>query len=316
MGTSRKDDEHRLLSSPAGRRVAATALVPALSLMLLVGIGAAATAAWVGPRGEAVARAFLAIGLGYGLATVWPWWTLGWGARDLARLGALAGALRLAVIPWMSATRPPYSSEALWTGIAMLVLGFVIALQNRRAGRRTSAITLQSPLTDGTFAVVQGGSAWVNHHARHRSQQFALDLVKVTAWRGRSRRWLPQAFDDYRAFGDPVVAPIAGTVVAATDGIDDGGSTIPATGNSVTIEPAEHPGHRVVLAHLRKGTVAVQPGQRLSPGNRLGEIGSSGNSTEPHLHLHVEDDGGAGVPMRIGTRRPLQRNDLIRSRRA
>ena len=48
-------------------------------------------------------------------------------------------------------------------------------------------------------------------------------------------------------------------------------------------------GPYVLLAHLRRGTVTVTPGDELVVGSPLGECGNSGNSTEPHVHLQVSD---------------------------
>jgi hypothetical protein len=43
-------------------------------------------------------------------------------------------------------------------------------------------------------------------------------------------------------------------------------------------------------------------------------VGTSGMSTEPHLHMHVTDPTGAGVPMVFaGRRRPPRRNDVLRA---
>src|SRR5581483_7833841 len=161
-------------------------------------------------------------GLGFGWATFWPWWALGWAARFAARAGAAAGAARLVVIPWRAAARPPASSTELWVGCAALAFGAVVAVANRRSGRAIAAIALASPVEQGTFAVVQGGSVLVNHHWRDRAQRYALDLVAVSAVHGRTLRWRAHLLDDFRAFGRPVCCPIAGTVVEAVDGHDDG----------------------------------------------------------------------------------------------
>jgi murein DD-endopeptidase MepM/ murein hydrolase activator NlpD len=45
----------------------------------------------------------------------------------------------------------------------------------------------------------------------------------------------------------------------------------------------------VLLAHLRRGTVRVRPGQSVRSGDQLGECGNSGNSTQPHVHVQVTD---------------------------
>ncbi|PSF08122.1 M23 family metallopeptidase [Marinobacter halophilus] len=43
-----------------------------------------------------------------------------------------------------------------------------------------------------------------------------------------------------------------------------------------------------ILAHLRQGSIAVATGDRITTGDLLGQMGNSGNSSEPHLHLHAQ----------------------------
>ncbi len=43
------------------------------------------------------------------------------------------------------------------------------------------------------------------------------------------------------------------------------------------------------LAHLRRGSVRVRPGDRVAAGQQLAACGNSGNSTEPHLHFQLMD---------------------------
>lgn len=52
----------------------------------------------------------------------------------------------------------------------------------------------------------------------------------------------------------------------------------------------ERDGVIVVLCHLQRGSVTVQPGQRVRIGEQLGRCGNSGNSTEPHVHIQAIDD--------------------------
>ena len=44
----------------------------------------------------------------------------------------------------------------------------------------------------------------------------------------------------------------------------------------------------IVLAHMRQGSIPLSPGDVLAAGDRLGEVGHSGASTEPHLHIHAQ----------------------------
>lgn len=65
-------------------------------------------------------------------------------------------------------------------------------------------------------------------------------------------------------------------------------------GNHVILDHEN--GEYSFLAHFKKATVAVKPGQSVKTGDRLGLCGNSGNSTEPHLHYHLQTtpDFGAG----------------------
>jgi murein DD-endopeptidase MepM/ murein hydrolase activator NlpD len=48
----------------------------------------------------------------------------------------------------------------------------------------------------------------------------------------------------------------------------------------------------IVLAHLRRGSVRVRAGDRVTTGEVLGEVGNSGNSVAPHLHLQLSAPRG------------------------
>jgi murein DD-endopeptidase MepM/ murein hydrolase activator NlpD len=69
-------------------------------------------------------------------------------------------------------------------------------------------------------------------------------------------------------------------------------------GNHVVLEHGD--GEFSVLAHLRHGSVAVEAGDRVRRGQRLGACGNSGRSSEPHLHYHLQDGPvpgrAAGLP--------------------
>ncbi|MGP9539878.1 M23 family metallopeptidase [Brachybacterium sp. AOP43-C2-M15] len=44
-----------------------------------------------------------------------------------------------------------------------------------------------------------------------------------------------------------------------------------------------------VLAHLRRGSLQVAPGDRVTAGQQLAECGNSGNSSDPHVHFQLMD---------------------------
>lgn len=65
-------------------------------------------------------------------------------------------------------------------------------------------------------------------------------------------------------------------------------------GNYVVIEHKMSDTRYLTLyAHLRKGSLKVVSGQKVSRGEQLAELGSSGNSQVPHLHFGVYKEEGA-----------------------
>jgi murein DD-endopeptidase MepM/ murein hydrolase activator NlpD len=90
-----------------------------------------------------------------------------------------------------------------------------------------------------------------------------------------------------------VRAPADGVVVEAVDGIRDNRPQVEVenrnapAGNHVLLDLGN--GEYALLAHLRRGSVRVREGRRVRAGDLLGRCGNSGNSSEPHLHFHLQD---------------------------
>ncbi|PTQ55685.1 MAG: Peptidase, M23/M37 family [Candidatus Carbobacillus altaicus] len=172
------------------------------------------------------------------------------------------------------------------------------------------------PLT-GTWLVVNGGPDPDTSHSWDLiGQRFAYDFV-VTDERGKTHRNDGRRLEDYYAFGAPVLAPADGVVVKARDGYRDyphPGALDPFAwnllGNYVIIR---HEGNEYsLLAHIRRGSVKVKRGDHVKRGQVVGEVGNSGNSSEPHLHFHVQDAPhfllSASLPVRFSKYRRLASN--------
>jgi len=172
---------------------------------------------------------------------------------------------------------------------------------------------LAFPLADGRFMVGQGGGVLLlNRHSGHPAQRFALDVTALDAFGVRAAGLLPRDPGSYAIYGASVVSPCAGQVVEARDGLPD---LVPPqrdrdnpAGNHVIVDCG---GFHVELAHLRNGSVLVAAGDRLAVDDRIGSVGNSGNTTEPHLHVHAVDrQSGRGLPVAFGGRVPV-RNSLF-----
>jgi murein DD-endopeptidase MepM/ murein hydrolase activator NlpD len=153
----------------------------------------------------------------------------------------------------------------------------------------------------GRWYVFWGGrSEAQNYHFASVDQRFAYDIV---VRQGESTHaGEGQRNEDYYCFDQPIVAPAAGTVAAAENAIAD---NVPGTmnpraplGNHVILDHGN--GEFSFLCHFRQGTVAVKKGDAVKAGDPLGRCGNSGNSSEPHLHYHLQDSAefgrGLGLP--------------------
>ncbi|HEX8223105.1 MAG TPA: M23 family metallopeptidase [Allosphingosinicella sp.] len=243
-----------------------------------------------------------------------------WLALPLSTLFPLAVLMLLAtaVAGWraywtpLRAGRPVFVWAARIAAVAVLALGGWLAVPSL-AGRMPpqGAVDLRFPLKGGEYLVLNGGgSERVNGHmmtlepryATWRGESYAVDLVRVDGLGFRThRRQLfasPQNPADYLSYGEPVYAPCAGLVEATMEERAD--MPVPVRdrkhieGNFVRLRC----GNLIAfLGHFRRGGVVVRTGDTVAAGTLLGQVGNSGNSDEPHLHVHLQRPAGEGSPL-------------------
>ena len=251
--------------------------------------------------GSAIALLALAL---TGLWLFPPWWT------PYVFAGLLAA---VAVAGWRR--RYPFKSRFPmgWTAWIFTIVFFTIggwgvdqsirALAGRvqQAG---AAVELAFPLKSGTYLVVNGGSnIKVNQHlvtldasmARfqaYRGQSYGVDIVKLDEWGFRANGLLPTDPNHYNIYGMPVYASCAGQVIAAIDGLPD--MRVPQTdrqhmaGNHVLLRCHDAD---VLLGHFKPGSLKVRMGDTVTVGQAVGAVGNTGNTSEPHLHIHAQQRG-------------------------
>jgi hypothetical protein len=102
---------------------------------------------------------------------------------------------------------------------------------------------------------------------------------------------------DYLCYGQEVLAGGDGTVARVTDNIPDnnpGASAYPSEmkdgnvyGNSLVL--SLRTGGHVLYGHLKPSSIKLKVGDPVKKGDVIGLVGNSGDSTTPHLHIHVAD---------------------------
>lgn len=257
----------------------------------------------------ATAAALLAIAL-TGLWIIPPWWAPY--AFGVLMLAAVVYALRRP--PGFSTGRPislgSWAIVAVYLGLGGIALFQAVTALAARTPPQASLVELAFPLDAGTYFVVNGGSHMsINAHMKTldatvprfqnwRGQSYGVDIVEIDALGLRAPGLQPTNPSAYRIYGAQVLAPCAGEIVTAVDGLPD--MQVPLAdndrkaGNHVIVRCR---GADVVLAHLRPGSLKVAQGTRVDIGTPIGEVGNSGNTDEPHLHIHAQEPGPAGQPM-------------------
>jgi len=143
----------------------------------------------------------------------------------------------------------------------------------------------------GEWSVTWGGDTKEqNYHVESVAQKNAFDIL-IKDEQGSTHKGSGEANEDYYAFGKELYAPCDGEVVLVVDGVKD---NIPGVlnpiyipGNTVIIKTAN--GEFAFFAHFKQNSISVKQGQKIVTGELLGLCGNSGNSSEPHLHFHLQN---------------------------
>lgn len=146
------------------------------------------------------------------------------------------------------------------------------------------------PFKDEWTVVWGGDTKELNYHVESKAQKNAFDIV-ITNEKGKSFKTDGKTNEDYYAFGKELIAPCDGEIVLVVDGVKD---NIPGILNPIYI-----PGNTVVIktdnneylffAHFKQHSIVVKQGQKVKQGEILGLCGNSGNSSEAHLHFHIQN---------------------------
>ena len=232
-----------------------------------------------------------------------------------------------------------------------------VSVEGDVAGKITKAsstLPIKSDFAKNTYIFPLRGvcyAGWgASFHTGHRwaiPEEFALDIAKLGG-DGLSHKGDGTRFDDYYGYGADILAAADGRVTeAANDQPEDpaamqrpnesqeayfarlqkdqagrlakGMTTV--TGNYVMIDHGKS--EYSLYAHLQPNSVRVHVGDQVKSGDVIGKLGSSGNSTEPHLHFHVCDSSdplmSAGIPVNFSNvtvqwadvPRPIQSGDIV-----
>jgi D-alanyl-D-alanine carboxypeptidase len=204
------------------------------------------------------------------------------------RVFQIAFGVGLLATLWLAAF--PLRQIRLGTNLCVAAGSVFLATQLVMIHRAPSdAVTVASPLADQWY-VGQGGHAeLVNYHHVSSSQRDAIDILQVVD--GRTHQPGNTDLDSYHIYGKPVLAPADGTITFVVDGHPDQpiGSVDNRhqAGNNLVIDIG---GNRYIeIGHLRPGSINVAVGDRVTAGQPIAQVGNSGNTSEPHIHIQAQN---------------------------
>ena len=152
----------------------------------------------------------------------------------------------------------------------------------------SSSVIIDLPFRGEWVATGAGASNLTNHHDRIPSQKYAVDIVKL----GPNRKLFKGdgvANEDSYTFGAEIISPVNGTVVHIIDSLPDRNiqDRDKLAGNHIIIQFQDT--LYLALAHLKQNSILVKKGESVKIGDLLAQVGNSGNTDFPHLHIHIQN---------------------------
>ncbi|AAP25780.1 peptidase, M23/M37 family [Bacillus anthracis str. Ames] len=163
-------------------------------------------------------------------------------------------------------------------------------------------IVVRFPLNERALVGWGGDRLETNYHVIKPNERWAYDIL-IPPVEVKSNK-----LEDYGIFGAKVMAPASGTVVSINNNEQD---LVPGLDNFQSMVGShiylrlDETGTFLILAHLKKGSIKVKEGQHVNEGEFLAQVGNSGSSSEPHLHIHHQRQDPSKVSMFLAEGLPL-----------
>ncbi|WP_410973868.1 M23 family metallopeptidase [Bacillus pacificus] len=163
-------------------------------------------------------------------------------------------------------------------------------------------VVVRFPLNERALIGWGGDRLETNYHVIKPNERWAYDILIPPAEVKSSK------LEDYGIYGAKVMAPASGTVVSINNNEQD---LVPGSddfqsmaGNHIYLRLDES-GTYLILAHLKQGSIKVKEGQHVNEGEFLAQVGNSGSSSEPHLHIHHQRQDPSKVSIFLSEGLPL-----------
>lgn len=149
-------------------------------------------------------------------------------------------------------------------------------------------VVLEKPVKNGIYF---GGKDYIEH-AIWPSERYAFDIL-ATPYGIKSKE-----LNDYGIYCADVSAPIDGEIIDVKEDEED---AVPNSekfksllGNYIVIRIDQTKTY-LILAHLEKKSVKVKCGDHIKTGEIIAQVGNSGTTSEPHLHIQHQENNPKDV---------------------
>jgi len=212
----------------------------------------------------------------------------------------------------------PHQRVYLATNLLVAIGWGFLAVQLVGINRPPSdPVVIDWPLAGEWYVSSGGRSDLINAHypaslpVLGPEQADALDVIQLQNRRSFSGD--SKQLTSYLAFGQPVLAPGDGIVTAITDTLPDlpigTSDNKHLEGNYLVLDLG---GQRYVMfAHLKQGSARVATGDQVGRGQPIAQVGNSGSTSEPHLHLQVQNQPTFGPATRGLRTYPMLFRDVV-----
>lgn len=165
--------------------------------------------------------------------------------------------------------------------------GRVLSAEFVNDGNKHEAVWFEEPGQKGAFYGFDGQSS------RKSFLGSPLEFSRVSS--GYGMRFHPISGKEKPHLGVDFAAPTGTPVRSIGDGVVTFAGVQRGYGNVIEITHKDQ--QSTLFAHLSR--IDVRPGQRVSQGDFVGAVGSTGASTGPHLHFEYRDHGVHKDPLQI-----------------
>ena len=212
-------------------------------------------------------------------------------------LGTLVFMIQLVILIFRSLkkkkTRMVHLAASLVLAFPIIMLMGIIFIPYPDNANKSDSITLSIPVEGD--AVLLGGKGYKTH-AVWPSERYAYDILEKPYDTGDSD------LASYGIYGKNVYAPIKGKIIETHNGEKDIAPNVEQftslLGNYIYMR-IEKTGTYLIFAHLKNNSIRVKAGDVVEVGTMMAQVGNSGTTSEPHLHIQHQKNNPCNSVIKI-----------------